>query len=167
MDIEIIKKMTESEVKAGYITKRVRTVLKDYKHSKQDVQEELSETFKPVVKAQKETKEKTDENQNKMLEQLQKNQKAITSGLEDLALMQKLPGVINDVQQETTKLPIDYKPAMMEEKPPKMISEFDKEFKPEDIKTLIEYNLYAPSDVLLAVKNKQLDLDDYDTMIGN
>ena len=49
MDIERIKKLTESKVKAGNITKRVRTVLKDYEHSKQDVQEELSETFKPIV----------------------------------------------------------------------------------------------------------------------
>ena len=89
MDIERIKKMTDSNVKAGNITKRVRTVLKDYEHSKQDVQEELSGTFKPIVKAQKEAKERIDENQNKMLEQLQKKQKAITSGLEDLALMQQ------------------------------------------------------------------------------
>ena len=52
MDIERIKKMTESKVKAGNITKRVRTVLNDYEHSKQNVHEELSETFKPTVKAQ-------------------------------------------------------------------------------------------------------------------
>ena len=116
MDIERIKKLTESKVKAENITKRVRTVLKDYEHSKQDVREELSETFKPIIKAQKETKETIDGNQNEMLEQLQKNQKAITSGLEDLALMQQLPLVADDVQLETTKLPIDYKPAMVEEK---------------------------------------------------
>ena len=56
MDIERIKKLTESKVKAGNITKRVRSILKDYGHTKQDIQEDLTETFKPVVEAQKETK---------------------------------------------------------------------------------------------------------------
>ena len=92
MDIERIKKVTKSKGKAGNITKRVRTVLKDYEHSKQDIQEELSETFKPLVEAQKETKETLDGSQNKMLEQLQENQKAITSVLVDLFMIQQLPG---------------------------------------------------------------------------
>lgn len=49
-----------------------------------------SETFKPIVEAQKETKKTIDEKQDKILEQLQKNQKAMTSGLEDLVSMQQL-----------------------------------------------------------------------------
>ena len=62
MDIERIQKLSESKVKAGNITKRVRSVLKDYQHTKQDIQEDLTETFKTIVKAQKETKETIDEN---------------------------------------------------------------------------------------------------------
>ena len=58
-------------------------------------------------------KQKIDEKQDKMLEQLKKNQLAITSGLEDLTILQQLPDV---PQPQTTKLPIDYKPAMMEPK---------------------------------------------------
>ena len=49
MDIERIKKMTESKVKAGNITKRVRTVLKDYEHSKQDVYETKKEELEPIT----------------------------------------------------------------------------------------------------------------------
>ena len=44
-----------------------------------------------------------------MLEQLKKNQKALTSGLEDLLMVQQSPDV---QQQETTSLPIGYKPEM-------------------------------------------------------
>ena len=39
----------------------------------------------------KEVKQSNDDSQNKMIRQLQKNQKAITSGLEDLALLNQLP----------------------------------------------------------------------------
>ena len=48
-----------------------------------------------------------------MIEKLQENQRAITSRLEDLTLLQQLPHVQSQ-QFEQTKLPIDYKPAMME-----------------------------------------------------
>ena len=44
-----------------------------------------------LSKLNKKTKETIDENQNQMLEQLQKNQKAITSGLDDLLMIQQLP----------------------------------------------------------------------------
>ena len=43
-----------------------------------------SETFKPIIKAQEETKQTIDEKQDKLIEQLEKNQKALTSGLKTL-----------------------------------------------------------------------------------
>ena len=79
-----------------------------------------------------------------MFKQLQKNQKAITSGLEDLAIMQHLPELPKEEQQENLKLPIDYKPAMME-KTPKLKSNMDDGFTADEIQTLMEYDLYAPS----------------------
>ena len=112
MDIERIKKLTESKVKAGNITKCVRTVLKDYEHTKQDVQEDLSETFKPIIEAQKETKETIDENQNKMTEQLQKNRNKIVPYYEQVQQL-ALPGPSG-------------------EEPPKIISDMNKEFTPEE-----------------------------------
>lgn len=45
MDIERIKKMTDSKVKAGNITKQVRNAIKEYQHDKQDVQ---LETFRNI-----------------------------------------------------------------------------------------------------------------------
>ena len=105
MDIGRIKKISEAKIKAGYVVNKVRNTLKEFEHGRQDVQEELSEVYKPIVKAQEDVKQKIDEKQAKMLEQLQKNQRAITSGLEDRTMLQQLP----DVQPQTTKLPIDYK----------------------------------------------------------
>ena len=113
MDIQRIKKISEAKINAGIVVNKVRNTLKEYKHGRQDVQEDLSEVYKPIVKAQEEVKQKIDEKQDKMLEQLQKNQKALTSGLEDIAMMQYLP----DVQpQQTAPLPIDYKPEMLKPK---------------------------------------------------
>ena len=162
MDIERMKKISEAKIKAGNDVNKVRNTLKEIEHGRQDVQEELADVYKPIVKAQEDVKQKIDEKQDKMLEQLKKNQLAITSGLEDLTLLQQLPDV---PQPQTTKLPIDYKPAMME-KTPKLQSNMDDGFTTDEIQTLMKYNLYAPSDVLLAVKDKKLDWGDYDKKLG-
>ena len=159
MDIGRIKKISEAKIKADYVVNKVRNTLKEFEHGRQDVQEELSEVYKPIVKAQEDVKQKIDEKQDKMLEQLQKNQRAITRGLEDRTMLQQLP----DVQPQTTKLPIDYKPAMLE---PQLKSDMDSGFDVDEIKKLTEYNLYPPSQVLQASVKGEFDIDEYDQSIG-
>ena len=81
MDIQRLKQISEGKIKAGILTKEVGDTLKEYKHNKQDLQLGLSETFKPIIKAQEETKQAIDDKQDKLIEQLDKNHKAITSTL--------------------------------------------------------------------------------------
>ena len=83
-------------------------------------------------------------------------QLAITSGLEDLTMLQQLPDV---PQPQTTKLPIDYKPAMME---PKFKSDIDTGFSVDKVEKLIEYKLSPPSEVLKASVKGELNIDNYD-----
>ena len=154
-----MKKISEAKIKAGKQVSNVRNTLKELKHGRQDIQEELSEMYKPIVKAQEDVKQKIDEKQDKMLEQLQKNQKALTSGLEDLLILQQLP----DEQPQTTTLPIDYKPAMME---PKIKSDIDTGFDKDEIQKLMKYGLYTPSDVLKASIDGSLDIDEYYNNLG-
>ena len=154
-----MKKISEAKIKAGKQVSNVRNTLKELEYGRQDVQEELSEVYKPIVKAQEDVKQKIDEKQDKMLEQLQKNQKALTSGLEDLLMFQKLP----DVQPQTTKLPIDYEPAMME---PGFKSDIDTGFNKDEIQKLMKYELSPPSDVLKASIDGSLDIDEYDDNLG-
>ena len=156
MDIERFKRISNEKIKAGTATMQVRNTLKEYQHGTQDVQEELSEVYKPIVKAQEAVKQKIDEKQDKMLEQLQNNQKALTSGLEELIMVQQSPDV---QQQETAPLPIGYKPEMFK-------ADIDSGFNPDEIQKLTQYGLYAPSDVLKAVLDKTLDIDVYDDSIG-
>ena len=154
-----MKKISEAKIKAGKQVSNVRNTLKELKHGRQDIQEELSEMYKPIVKAQEDVKQKIDEKQDKMLEQLKKNQKALTSGLEDLLILQQLP----DEQPQTTKLPIDYKPAMTE---PKIKSDIDTGFDKDEIQKLMKYGLYTPSDVLKASIDGSLDIDEYYNNLG-
>ena len=65
-------------------------------------------------------------------------------------MVQQLP----DVQPQTTKLPIDYKPAMLE---PQFKSDIDAGFNADEIQKLISHGLYTPSDVLKASINGTMD----------
>ena len=164
MDIKQFKKLSASKIEAGRKTIAVRNELKQYKEAKQDAYEGVSESLQPLLDVQKNVKESIDKKQDELIEQLQKNQKAITSGLDDLILYQKLP----ETSAQDTKLPIDYKPAMMPESPPKSPpkykSDLDKGFDPAEIVTLTKYELYPPSDLLYDVKNEELDFDVYKGM---
>ena len=155
-----MKKISEAKINAGKQVSNVRNTLKEFKHGRQDIQEELSEVYKPIVKAQEDVKQKIDEKQDKMLEQLQKNQKALTSGLEDLLMFQQLP---DEQPQEVTKLPIGYEPTMMK---PEFKSDVDKGFDKDEIQKLTKYELYPPSDVLKASIDGTLDIDEYDKNLG-
>ena len=158
MDINQFKKLSNSKIEAGRKTRAIRKELKKYKEAKQDAYEGITESLKPIIDVEKSVKESIDKKQDELIEQLQKNKKAVTSGLEDIVIYNQLP----ETQVQGTKLPIDYKPAMMDESSPKYKSDLDKGFNSEDIKILMEYHLFAPSDVLKGGRSKALNFDDYD-----
>ena len=151
MEIQRIKKISEAKINAGNVVNKVRNTLKEYEHRRQDVQEDLSEVYKPIVESQEGVKDK-------MIEQLQKNQKELKSGLEDLIILQQLPE-----PQQTTTLPIDYKPEMMK---PGFKSNIDEGFDLDEIEKLTKYGFYPPSQVLQASIDEKLDIDEYDENIG-
>ena len=122
MDIETIKRISEAKIKAGNIVNSVRNTLKEYEHVKQDTQEDLLEVYKPIVQSQEAVKKSIDEQQDKILEQLQNNQRALTSGLEDLLMQQQLS---DKIPEKTAPLPLDYKPKMMK---PEFKSDLDSGF---------------------------------------
>ena len=162
MDIERIKKLSESKIKADDSVKKVRNTLKEYRIGRQDVQEDLSEVYKPIVKVQDDVKKTIDEKQDAVIKQLQKNQKEISSGLQDLALVNTLP--VESHSKEPTKLPLDYKPELMK---PQYKSNIDKGFTGEEMQKLIGYELLAPSDVLQGSVSGALNFDEYDGKIGD
>ena len=85
MDIERMKKLLESGIEAGNKVKAVREVIKTYDTRKQDMYDNTSEILKPSIEVQKKVRKTIDEKQDKMIEQLQENQKALTKGLSDIS----------------------------------------------------------------------------------
>ena len=170
MDIERMKKLLTSGIEAGNKVKAVREVVKTYKTQKQDMYDDTAEILKPSIEVQKNIKESIDNKQDKVIEQLQKNQKAITSGLEDIAIMNALPALQAPI--ETTKLLMDYKPILMDdidgepEKKPSYKSDIDEGFTNNEIQKLIDYNLSPPSLILKSHLDGSIDIDDYNKSIG-
>ena len=160
MDIEKIRKLAKNASEAGKLVKAVTAYKNALKDKEQMHDVVMSDHFKTLREPLIEQQKKTDEKQDKVIEQLQKNQRALTSGIEDLALLQQLP----ETPTQSSKLPVDYSPAMMETT--KHQSNLDVGFTPDELQTLMAYKLYTPSDVFKAVKDKKLDWDDYDDKIG-
>ena len=94
MDIEKLKKFAENAIEAGKLVKAVTAFKNELKDKEQMHDITMSEHFKTLREPLIEQQKKTDEKQDKVIEQLQKNQKAITSGLEDImTLNAELPQV--------------------------------------------------------------------------
>ena len=108
MDIERMKKLLESGIEAGNKVKAVREVIKTYDTRKQDMYDNTSEILKPSLDIQKEMKKTTDEKQDKIIKQLQENQKALTKGLEDIVMMNAFERIMPELKKNFPKLPLDY-----------------------------------------------------------
>ena len=78
MDIEEYKKLARNKIEADTLTQQVRDVIKITKWQKQDMREGFKETFNPLIESQDSIKKSIDEQQNATIEQLKKNQLALT-----------------------------------------------------------------------------------------
>ena len=85
MDIERMKKLLSSGIEAGNKVKAVREVIKTYNRQKQDMYDETAEILKPSIDAQKEVKQTIDEKQDKIIKQLQENQKDLVEGIDKIS----------------------------------------------------------------------------------
>ena len=92
MDIEKLKILSKKASEAGELVRAVtafKNELKDKEHMHDITMSEHFKTLRdPLIEQQK----KTDEKQDKVIEQLQKNQLALTSGLQNLQQPQIMPG---------------------------------------------------------------------------
>ena len=81
MNLEETKKIIENKIEAEALTENVRNQIKTYIDQKQNVREGFKETFQPLIASQDAVKASIDNQQNKLIEQLQENQLALTEGL--------------------------------------------------------------------------------------
>ena len=82
MDLEETKKIIQNKITAAEAAREVRSQIKSYIHQKQNLREGFTETFKPLIETSEKVKESIDTQQNKLIEQVQKYQLALTQGFE-------------------------------------------------------------------------------------
>ena len=80
MDLEETKKIIRNKIEADESAREVRSQIKSYIDQKQNLREGFTETFKPLIETSEAVKTIIDTQQNKLIEQLQKNQLALTEG---------------------------------------------------------------------------------------
>ena len=96
MDIEKLKILSKKASEAGELMKEV-TAFKNFLKDKEHMHDiTMSDQFKTLRDPLIEQQKKTDAKQDKVIEQLQKNQLALTSGLEDL----RQPQIMSGEEQE-------------------------------------------------------------------
>ena len=104
MDIEKLKILSKKASEAGKLMKEV-TAFKNFLKDKEHMHDiSMSEHFKTLRDPLIEQQKKTDEKQDKVIEQLQKNQLALTSGLQDL----RQPQIMSGEEQEEWGEPPEY-----------------------------------------------------------
>ena len=82
MDLEETKKIIQNKITADEAAREVRSQIKTYIHEKQNAREGFTKNFKPLIETSEKVKTSIDTQQNKLSEQLQKNQLALTQGFE-------------------------------------------------------------------------------------
>ena len=137
MDVTKLKILSKKASEAGELMKEV-TAFKNFLKDKEHMHDiTMSEHFKTLREPLIEQQKKTDEKQDKVIEQLQKNQLALTSGIQDImTLNRELP------QPEPEDAPREL-PA-----PEQLMANIDKKFNEEEKAILNKNKLMAPSELL-------------------
>ena len=139
MDVTKIRKLSQKASEAGKLVKAVTAFKNELKDKEQMYDVTMSEHFKTLREPLIEQQKKTDEKQDKVIEQLQKNQLALTSGLEDImALNRELPQL--EPEDAPRELPAPNEQVLM--------ANMDKKFNEEEKATLNKNDLMAPSQLL-------------------
>ena len=126
MDLNRLNKFVDSASKASSISKARSSFINEVKNLKEGYQSQLLEAREPITKLEEKRiqsqKKSDDERQDKLITQLQDNQRAITSELRDIkfdrqALLEELPGTAAIEHPEYKKAP-PIPPRPWEKQPP-------------------------------------------------
>lgn len=103
-----MKKISEAKIKAGKQVRNVRNTLKKLEYGKQDVQEELSEAYKPIVKAQEKVKETVDKKQDELIDKIQENQQELIGSVDMLSDIMSKQGSTSNINEWLSNTPYGY-----------------------------------------------------------
>ena len=141
MDIEKIKRLSKNATEVGKLVKAVTAYKNELKDEEQMHDVVMGDHFKTLREPLIEQQKKTDEKQDKIIEQLQKNQLALTSGIQDImTLNTELPQIAPEEFADPKELPAP------EEKV--IIADINKKFKEKDFEIIEKFGLVLPPDLL-------------------
>ena len=124
MDLNRLNKFVDSASKASSISKARSSFINEVKNLKEGYRSQLLEAREPIAKLEEKRiqsqKKSDDERQDKLITQLQDNQRAITSELRDIkfdrqALLEELPGTTAIQHPDYKKAPPPIPPRPWEE----------------------------------------------------
>ena len=153
MDLNRLNKFVDSASKASSISKARSSFINEVKNLKEGYQSQLLEAREPITKLEEKRiqsqKKSDDERQDKLITQLQDNQRAITSELRNIkydekALVDELPFALGAPEEEAKKTKIQHP-----------VINIDKLFNKEDNEILKSFKLVEPMSLFL-MKEKQL-----------
>ena len=141
MDIEKLKKYAENAIEAGKLVKAVTAFKNELKDKEKMHDITMSEHFRTLREPLIEQQKKTDEKQDRVIEQLKKNQLALTSGIQDIMTLNRdLPQITPDEYTRPRELP-----------PPEekvTTANISQKFNEKDMVILREKNLLPPAELL-------------------
>ena len=159
MDLNRLNKFVDSASKASSISKARSSFINEVKNLKEGYRSQLLEAREPITKLEEKRiqsqKKSDDERQDKLITQLQDNQRAITSELRDIkfdrqALLEELPGTVAIEHPEYKKAPpIPPRPWEKPQEESKTIDiDLNKKFNKEEKEILLSYDLPSAEDLI-------------------
>ena len=159
MDIEKLKILSKKASEAGELMKEV-TAFKNFLKDKEHMHDiTMSDQFKTLRDPLIEQQKKTDDKQDKIIDQLQKNQLALTSGIQDImTLNRELPQLEPEDLGEPRELPQIMSGEEQEEwgEPPEYIEPDAEKFWDENLHKLIVKNKLKTSKELYKLSLDEL-----------
>ena len=158
MDLNRLNKFVDSASKASSISKARSSFINEVKNLKEGYRSQLLEAREPITKLEEKRiqsqKKSDDERQDKLINQLQDNQRAITSELRNIkynekAILDELPFALEAPEEEekAKKTKIQHP-----------IINITKIFDEEDKEILKSFRLVEPRDVFLMKEKQLIDL---------
>ena len=156
MDLNRLNKFVDSASKASSISKARSSFINEVKNLKEGYRSQLLEAREPITKLEEKRiesqKKSDDERQDKLITQLQDNQRAITTELRDIkfdrqALLEELPGTASIEHPEYKKAPP--RPWEKPQEESKIIDiDLKKKFNKEEKEILLSYDLPSAEDLI-------------------
>ena len=163
MNVEKYRKQVEERLKADRAMKEIGKVLQEYDDQRQDLRIERAEIFQPITTHVEEVKKSIDDRQDKLLEKITENQNTLATAIIGMAPTPTASAPLLPIEGFASS---KFTETLGTSSPKYYTGDIDKNFTPEEIQRLTDYQLPPPTQVMKSVMDKVLDLKEYDKSLA-